>query len=170
MPSPVMCRTRTRDYADYRQQNKLEPSRLDHKRMNLVVTKIISASPERLFAAWTEPEQLKQWWGPESVTCIEAEVDLRVGGHYRIGNRFPDGSLVWITGRFHLIDPPRKLVYSWQVGANADEELVTVSFEPTLDGQTKVTVLHERIPDEPTRSRHQLGWIGCLGKLSSHVK
>ena len=170
MPSPVMCRTRTRDYADYRQQNKLEPSRFDHKRMNLVVTKIISASPERLFAAWTEPEQLKQWWGPESVTCIEAEVDLRVGGYYRIGNRFPDGSLVWITGTFHLIDPPRKLVYSWQVRANADEELVTVSFEPTLDGQTKVTVLHERIPDEPTRARHQLGWIGCLGKLSSHVK
>ena len=165
-----MCRTRTRDYADYRQQNKLEPSRLDHKRMNLVITQIISASTERLFAAWTEPEQLKQWWGPESVTCIEAEVDLRVGGHYRIGNRFADGSLVWITGRFHLIDPPRKLVYSWQVGANADEELVTVSFEPTLDGQTKVTVLHERIPDEPTRARHQLGWIGCLGKLSSHVK
>ena len=138
--------------------------------MNLVVTKIISASPERLFAAWTEPAQLKQWWGPESVTCIEAEVDLRVGGRYRIGNRFPDGSVVWITGRFHLIDPPRKLVYSWQVGATTDEELVTVSFEPTTDGQTEVKVVHERIPDEPTRARHQLGWVGCLVKLASHLK
>lgn len=167
MPLPVMCRTRTAtNCADLRQQN-LEPY---HKRMNLVVTKIISASPERLFAAWTEPEQLKQWWGPESVTCIEAEVDLRVGGRYRIGNRFPDGSVVWITGEFHLIDAPRKLVYSWQVGATADEELVTVSFEPTTDGQTEVTVVHERIPDEPTRARHQLGWVGCLGKLGSHLK
>lgn len=138
--------------------------------MNLVVTKIIPASPERLFAAWTEPAQLKQWWGPESVTCIEAEVDLRVGGRYRIGNRFPDGSLVWISGRFQLIDAPRKLVYSWQVGGTADEELVTVSFEPTIDGQTKVTVVHERIPDQRTRIRHQRGWVGCLGKLASHLK
>ena len=138
--------------------------------MNLVVTKIIPASPERLFAAWTEPVQLRQWWGPESVTCIEAEVDLRVGGRYRIGNRFSDGSVVWITGTFHLIDAPRKLVYSWRVGANEHEELVTVSFEPTIDGQTEVTVVHERIPDQPTRTRHQQGWVGCLAKLASHLK
>ena len=138
--------------------------------MNLVVTKIIPASPERLFAAWTEPVQLKQWWGPESVTCIEAEVDLRVGGRYRIGNRFSDGSVVWITGTFHLIDAPRKLVYSWHVGADAHEELVTVSFEPTIDGQTEVTVVHERIPDQGTRTRHQQGWVGCLAKLALHLK
>lgn len=138
--------------------------------MKLVVTKTIPASPERLFAAWTEPAQLKQWWGPESVTCIEAEVDLQVGGHYRIGNRFPDGSVVWIAGRFHLIDAPRKLVYSWQVGSNSAEELVTVSFDPTTGGETKVTVVHERIPNQPTRIRHQQGWVGCLGKLASHLK
>jgi uncharacterized protein YndB with AHSA1/START domain len=135
--------------------------------MNVVVTKIISAPPERLFAAWTEPAQLKQWWGPESVTCIDAEVDLRVGGRYRIGNRFPDGSVVWITGRFHLIDAPHKLVYSWQLETSSEEELVTVSFEPRSNGQTEVTVLHERIPDIPTRARHQQGWVGCLEKLAN---
>ena len=134
--------------------------------MNLVVTKIIPASPERLFAAWTEPEQLKQWWGPESVTCIEAEVDLRLGGCYRIGNRFPDGSVVWITGRFHLIDAPRKLIYSWQVAATAEEELVTVSFRATTDGQTEVTVVHEHIPNRTVRKRHRQGWIECLRKLA----
>ena len=138
--------------------------------MNLVITKIIPASPERLFAAWTEPEQLKKWWGPESVTCIEAEVDLRVGGRYRIGNQFADGSVVWISGRFLMIDAPRKLVYSWQVGTNSYEELVTVSFNPAGDGNTEVTVMHERIPDKTARDSHQQGWFGCFSKLALYVR
>lgn len=138
--------------------------------MNLVITKIIPASPERLFAAWTEPEQLKKWWGPESVTCIEAEVDLRVGGHYRIGNQFPDGNVVWISGRFLVIDAPRKLVYSWQVGTNSHEELVTVSFNSIGDGNTEITVTHERIPDKAARDSHEQGWFGCFSKLASYVR
>jgi uncharacterized protein YndB with AHSA1/START domain len=138
--------------------------------MKLVVCKIILASPERVFAAWTQPEQLKQWWGPESVTCIAAEVDLRVGGRYRIGNRFPDGSVVWITGKFHLIEPPHKLIYSWQAGTGSDEELVTVSFHPTKDGNTEVTITHERIPDRRARDSHQQGWLGCLGKLAAYLR
>jgi uncharacterized protein YndB with AHSA1/START domain len=138
--------------------------------MKLVVSKIIPASPERLFAAWTQPKQLKQWWGPESVTCIEAEVDLRVGGCYRIGNRFPDGRVVWITGKFHLIDAPYKLVYSWQVGTYSDEELVTVSFRPIQDGNTEVTITHEHIPDRTARDSHQQGWIGCLSKLLLYLR
>jgi uncharacterized protein YndB with AHSA1/START domain len=136
----------------------------------LVVTKIIPASSECLFAAWTQPEQLKQWWGPESVTCIEAEVDLRVGGRYRIGNRFPDGRVVWITGKFHLIDAPHKLVYSWQVGTDSDEELVTVFFRPIQDGNTEVTITHKRIPDRTARESHQQGWFACLSKLALYIR
>jgi len=137
--------------------------------MKLLVSKIIPASPERLFAAWTQPEQLKQWFGPESVTCIEAEVDLRVGGCYRLGNRFPDGSVIWITGKFHLIEAPHKLIYSWQVGTDSDEELVTVSFHAIEDGNTEVTITHERIPDRTARDSHEQGWIECLIKLTSYV-
>ena len=144
-------------------------SKFKLKTMNLVVSRIIPASAERLFKAWTEPEQLKQWWGPESVTCIAAEVDLRVGGRYRIGNRFPDGSVLWISGKFERIDAPHKLVYTWQIGTDPREELVTVSFRPTADGQTEVTVVHKRIPDTTTRDRHEQGWLGCLKKLASFL-
>jgi uncharacterized protein YndB with AHSA1/START domain len=135
----------------------------------LVIRKIISASAERLFAAWTEPEQLKQWWGPESVTCVEAEVDLRVGGHYRIGNQLPDGKIVWISGSFRLIDRPHKLVYSWRVGADSPEELVTVTFRTTKPNECHVTIMHERIPDRRTRDTHEQGWLGCLTKLASYI-
>lgn len=137
--------------------------------MKLVISKIIAASAESLFAAWTQPEQLRQWWGPESVTCIGAELDVRVGGRYRIGNRFPDGRVLWITGEFHLIEAPNKLVYSWRVGTDSNEELVTVSFHPIEDGKTEVTITHERIPDRTARDSHEHGWLGCLGKLASYL-
>lgn len=136
----------------------------------LVISKIIPASAERLFAAWTEPEQLQQWWGPESVTCIEAEVDLRIGGRYRIGNQFPDGKVVWISGTFRVIDRPRKLVYTWQISADAPEELVTVTFRTTNPGECEVTVTHEHIPNRAIRDRHEQGWIGCLAKLASYLE
>ncbi len=100
----------------------------------LLVRRVLKASPERLFDAWTQPEQLRQWWGPRPVTCVEAEVDLRVGGHYRIANRLPGGDLLWIVGTFETIEPPRKLVYTWSVESreaaskDADPSRVTVRF------------------------------------------
>jgi len=78
----------------------------------LVARRFIRASAERVFAAWTEPDHLRQWWGPRPVTCCEASVDLRVGGGYRIGNLLPDGTVVWIAGAFEVVEPPKRLVYS----------------------------------------------------------
>ena len=165
-----MCVIRTQNCAKNGNQTNLAIRReLAAKDMNLVVSRIIHAPAERLFKAWTEPEQLRQWWGPESVTCMEAEVDLRVGGRYRIGNQFSDGTVVWISGTFELIDAPHRLVYTWRIGTDPAEERVTVSFRATTDGQTEVTVVHERIPDKGTRDRHEEGWFGCLKKLSSFL-
>jgi uncharacterized protein YndB with AHSA1/START domain len=136
----------------------------------LVVRRIIQAKPERLFKAWTEPDQLKKWWGPQSVKCVDAEVDLRVGGHYRIANQFPDGNVLWISGEFQLIEPPHKLVYTWRVEpAQEAAELVTVLFEPRAAGATEVVVVHERIPNKTTRDRHEQGWFGCLDGLAKYI-
>jgi uncharacterized protein YndB with AHSA1/START domain len=93
----------------------------------LVVRRKINATAGRLFEAWTRPEQLRSWWGPRPVRCVEAQVNLRVGGHYRIVNAVPNGVDIVITGVFARIDAPRKLVYSWNVSPGGGEpELVTV--------------------------------------------
>lgn len=138
--------------------------------VTLVVRKTIRASAERLYTAWTDPAQLKLWWGPRGVECIDAQVDLRIGGHYRIGNRLPDGNVLWITGEFVSIEPPRKLVYTWRLEAQRDTvERVTVQFAPQGDG-TEVIVTHELISDEALRDRHQQGWIGCLEGLARYLE
>jgi uncharacterized protein YndB with AHSA1/START domain len=135
----------------------------------LVVRRKIHATPEKLFAAWTRPEQLVSWWGPQGVTCPEAQIDLRVGGAYRIGNRFQDGTIVWIAGVFELIEPPHRLVYSWKLESQSGPaERVTVCFE-RLDAWTEVIVTHERIASEAARTSHERGWSGCLDRLVSYA-
>jgi uncharacterized protein YndB with AHSA1/START domain len=133
--------------------------------ITLVVRKTIRATPERLFDAWTQPTQLRQWWGPQDVECVDAQIDLRVGGHYRIANRFRDGRLVWISGQFEVIDPPHRLEYTWRLEPQTTWERVSVRFERSRGG-TDVVVTHDRIADERTRDTHERGWRECLDDLA----
>ena len=137
--------------------------------ITLLVRRVIQADVQRVFDAWTRPELLVKWWGPRPVTCREAEVDLQVGGAYRIGNLFPDGSVLFIVGEFEVVEPPRRLVYTWRLdqrsGPEAEESRVTVRFE-SQGAATEVIVLHERIDSEKTRADHEHGWGGCLDNLA----
>ena len=133
----------------------------------LSVTRLIRASPERVFAAWTEPRLLTRWWGPGPVSCPEAHVDLRPGGEYRIANLAPGGSIIWISGRFEAVEPPQRLSYSWSVSLHPDEtSRVTVTFDDHPEG-TRLELRHERIGSEHLRDGHLLGWTGCLDKLDT---
>jgi uncharacterized protein YndB with AHSA1/START domain len=136
----------------------------------LVVRKTIRATAARLFDAWTSPAQIKQWWGPESVVCVDAEIDLRVGGRYRIANRMPDGRILWIAGVFELIEAPYKLVYTWALEPIARPcERVTVQFRPQGES-TEVIVTHENVPSASMREGHALGWQGCLAGLAQFLQ
>jgi uncharacterized protein YndB with AHSA1/START domain len=134
----------------------------------LVARRTIRASVERVFEAWTQPEQLRLWWGPRPVTCSGAEVDLRAGGRYRIVNALPDGGSLTIHGEFLVVEPSRKLVYTWNVGEGPGESSrVTVRFEPRGE-DTEVVVGHEDIAAAPVRDDHEKGWLGCLDGLARH--
>lgn len=137
---------------------------------SLVVRRRINATPEKPFAAWTQPALLVRWWGPQGVACPAAEIDLRVGGAYRIANQFPDGRVLWISGIFEVIEPPHRLTYTWKLESQAGPaERVMVCFEAHGDA-TEVVVTHERIPDEAVRTSHERGWIGCLDNLVRYAE
>jgi uncharacterized protein YndB with AHSA1/START domain len=139
-------------------------------RIALVVRRTIRAPAKSVFDAWTRPSALRRWWGPRPVTCCHAEVDLRVGGEYRIGNRLPDGTVLWISGQFEVVEAPKRLVYTWQVTRAApsspERSRVTVRFEPAGEA-TEVIVVHEQIDTEATRTDHENGWTGCLESLAA---
>jgi uncharacterized protein YndB with AHSA1/START domain len=137
--------------------------------LRLIVRRRVKGAPERAFRAWTDPQELRRWWGPRPVECAAAEIDLRAGGRYRIANRFPDGRVLWIAGEFERIVFPRLLAFSWYLEpAPENVSRVTVRFEPHGDG-TEVVVVHERIPDEAVRSNHEQGWLGCLTGLELYL-
>jgi len=133
----------------------------------LTIRRVIPAPREEVFAAWTEPELLRQWWGPGPVSCPEAHVDLREGGEYRLANREASGSITWIFGRFERVRPPEELVYTWTVSiVPGGPTLVRVLFLPHADG-TEIVLKHERFALEAVREMHAQGWTGCLDKLAA---
>lgn len=132
---------------------------------SLTIRKLIPAQPEQVFSAWTDPHALKVWWGPKGVQCLSAEIDLTVGGDYRIENELPDQSILWIVGRFEVIERPDLLVYTWGLDAPASStERVSVSFNKHKDG-TEIVLLHEMIPEQALAEQHLEGWQGCLDGL-----
>jgi len=139
--------------------------------LSLIVRKRIAAQPTKVFQAWTQANMLKKWWGPQGVTCHEAEVDLRVGGAYRIGNTLPEGEVIWVTGYFEVIEANKMLVYTWSTGDDhtTSSERVTVKFNAIKLSEnqsgTEVTVIHEQIATQERVESHIHGWEGCLGGL-----
>ena len=133
----------------------------------LRLSRIIRAPREDVFAAWTDPELLTQWWGPGPVSCPEAHVDLREGGTYRLANLQVDGSITWISGTFERVRAPEELVYTWTVGtASGVPTLVRVVFLPHPEG-TELVLTHERFAVEAVRDMHLQGWDACVDKLEA---
>ena len=137
---------------------------------SLTVRRVVAATPDRVFEAWTDPEQLSSWWGPSHVTCTHAEVDARAGGAYRLHNQLPDGSLIVIRGEFLRCEPPHHLEYTWWVspGSQTEAERVTVQFNSHPVG-TEVVVHHEQIADPAVARSHEQGWLGCFDGLAEFV-
>lgn len=134
---------------------------------SLRLRRVIRASRERVFAAWTNPAMLMRWWGPGPVTCPAAEIDLREGGEYRIGNLEPNGTVIWITGRFERVRAPEELVYTWAVSNIAGEPtLVRVEFLLHPEG-TELVLTHDRFFVDAVRDMHLEGWGLCIDKLEA---
>ena len=133
----------------------------------LTMSRVIRAPREEVFAAWTDPDTLKRWWGPGPVSCPEAHVDLREGGTYRLANLQVDGSITWISGRFERVRVPEELVYTWSVGiVSGEPTLVRVMFLRHAEG-TELVLTHERFAVEAVRDMHLQGWSACIDKLDS---
>jgi uncharacterized protein YndB with AHSA1/START domain len=138
----------------------------------LQVSKFIPASPVRLFRAWTTPDEVKRWFArPEGWDVPNVEMDLRVGGRYRIEVSGQNASVV-ATGTYHAISPAEKLTFSfgWEEAPmpvfDTGETIVTVEFRPSGDG-TDVVLTHERLRGEAMFEFHEMGWTECFERLAA---
>lgn len=95
-------------------------TRLSTASRELVLTRELEAPRELVWRAWTAPEHLGRWWGPRGFTA-EAQLDLRVGGRYRVVMRGPDGGANPLHGEFLAIDPPARLVMIMDMSDEPEE-------------------------------------------------
>ena len=146
-------------------------------RREVTLTRIVDAPVQLVWAAWTDPRHLAQWWGPKSFTNPVCELDLRPGGAIRIHMRAPNGSVHPMTGSFEEIVPCERLVFTSVArdleGEPLLEGLNTVTFED-LGGKTKVTVHSRAVGIAPAAPQMlagmEMGWSGSLDKLAALVE
>jgi uncharacterized protein YndB with AHSA1/START domain len=126
----------------------------------LVVTRTFDAPPRIVFQAWSKPELMTQWWIPKSMpmALLSIEMDVRVGGGYRLVFGHGEGQTMAFFGTYLEVDPPSRLV--WSNDESADGAVTTVTFEDK-DGQTLLT-LHELYPTTAARDEALGGAAGGL--------
>jgi uncharacterized protein YndB with AHSA1/START domain len=138
---------------------------------SLTLTRRLNAAPEKIYAAWTDPQRLVQWFGPAQVDpgSVRAELDVRVGGHYRISFTGRGGEHFEVGGVYREVIANERLVFSWAWHSTPEREsLVTVSLQPQGAG-TLLTFHHEQFFDQAARDGHERGWTEFLGKLEKFV-
>ena len=145
----------------------------------LVVRRVLNATPERAFQAWTSPEHIQQWMRPEPGMVVPlASMDLRVGGKYRIQMKMPDGEFFTAVGVFKEVKTPERLVYTWDwekdgSGSEFGEvegkpSLITVEFLKRGE-QTEFVLTHSRFATVESRDSHARGWGKIVESFAGFV-
>lgn len=131
----------------------------------------LSASVERVFAAFSDPQLVARWLRPSpDVMLTVLAFDFRRGGSYRFAYDVPDGRRMIVGGTYSVIDPPARIVFSWLIEppdehAGIDSE-VTVTLEADAHA-TELTIRHAKLERADANARHDEGWRGALELLDA---
>lgn len=141
----------------------------------LCIKQIFNVSIDRLFACFTQPELLSRWHAPGELTTPHVEVDLKVGGTYKIAMKNADDETYTAFGEYKEIEKPDKgfgkLVYSWawEHVEGSPVSTVTVLLK-SLDDKTEVELIHEGFSTADVTQHHSQGWAGIFTNLDIYIK
>ncbi len=126
----------------------------------LVITRSFNGPARIVFEAWTKPELFKRWWAPKSagVPLLSCEMDVRVGGRYRVEFGHDASESMAFVGRYIEVIPNSRLV--WTNEESDDGAVTTVTFEEK--GGKTLLVLHELYPSKEALDRSIEGMEGGM--------
>jgi len=140
--------------------------------LSLELTRVIAAPKARVFDAWTRPEMIRRWFGPEGFTTPSVKTDPAPGGGYEILMEGPvpcEGEVQRksaVTGSYTKVNPFDLLQFTWSASWSPDEvSLVTIHLRD-VEGGTELRLVQERFASEQSCQAHAQGWIGPLAKLA----
>lgn len=137
------------------------------------VRRVINAAAHAVFGAWTDPAVLIHWYGAADVAVVDAAVDAREGGAYRIVMRGVDtGRTSSVFGTITEFRPPERLAFTWCVeradGAVSSRSMVTVDFATLDESSTEIHLTHALLPTDDLRRGVERGWGASFDKLASY--
>ncbi len=139
--------------------------------LTLEMMRVLPATRSVVFEAFSDPNELAKWWGPQGFTSPSMEFDPRVGGTYRIEMQPPEGDPFYLTGEFREVDPPARLAYTF-VYDDPDpddvETVVTLSFRD-LGESTGVAFTQGRFKTEARCALHRDGWTDSFDRLEELI-
>jgi uncharacterized protein YndB with AHSA1/START domain len=156
---------------------QMQPKSESGENLRLEITRVIKASRQRVFDAWTRPEMIRQWFGPNGKNVADTAIDARKNGEYMIamkagacedmppveGVDLSQPSVV--TGRFTRVEPYEVLAFTWKGNWNAEEEtLVTIELRD-VEGGTELKLTQAPFLTEQSRDGHNAGWNSSLPNL-----
>lgn len=140
---------------------------MNQEKPSLTIVRRIKAPPEKVYAAWTRPELIARWRGPDAGPVLSAEADPRVGGRFRVVFQTLDGETHDCRGEYQQVEVNRKLVFSWEwVTLPERRSLVTIRLRP-VEGGTELDFTHAQFFDESARDAHRTGWRGAFENLDA---
>jgi uncharacterized protein YndB with AHSA1/START domain len=160
------------------------------KSADFVISRMFDAPREILWKAFTEPERMKQWFGPKGVTVVAARIDLRPGGICHCGMSTPDGQVMWAKFVYREIAPSQRLVWVHSFSDEAAgitrhplsptwplEMLTTVTFEDVPGGKTNLTIrwspinasAAEQQTFDAAHDGMRQGWSGTFDQLAAYL-
>jgi uncharacterized protein YndB with AHSA1/START domain len=161
------------------------------KTKDFVMSRVFDAPRDLLWRCFTDPERMKEWWGPKGCAVVASKMDLRVGGTYLYGMKMPDGNVMWGKFVFREIALPERMVF---INSFSDENggitrhpgsatwplqmFSTFTFEDAPGGKTKFTVTWRALDatDEEQKTFDAMhasmtqGWGGTMDQLATYLK
>jgi len=139
--------------------------------LTLVMVRALPVGPARVFAAFSDPDELATWFGPEGFSVGSLDLDPRVGGSYRIEMQPPEGDPFYLGGEFREVDPPGRLAFTF-VYEDPDrddvETLVELSFRDRGES-TEVVFTQGPFKTEARRELHRDGWTDSFDRLAQVI-
>jgi uncharacterized protein YndB with AHSA1/START domain len=144
----------------------------DSSERELVITRLLDAPRHLVFQAWTDPDRVARWWGPQGFITLYCKMDVRQGGAFRVCMRSPEGTEYWKQGVYREVVEPERLVFTfaWEDadGKPGHETVVTVTFAER-GTQTELTLHQGVFETVTTRDEHQRGWTSTLERFAQYL-
>lgn len=133
------------------------------------LTLTLNARIEKVYRAFTDPNEMKYWFGPDAMRAHDVIADARVGGRIAFQIIEASGKLHEFSGTYLEVEPNERLVFTWNMTGIPFETIVTVDF--TADGDKTIVVVEQTgFESAALAERHERGWRGSIAKLEDRLR